>query len=573
MMTSDQLRELLDRLDGESADSLESEILEFKSWRESTSYRNRKRLVIEEIVALANHAGGTLILGVDDKARTRAGAIHGVGSLDANRLQREIYDGTDPHVTVSVTELNEPEGRVLALAVHDRMPPYTTSDGLAKVRVGSASQPLTGRALADLAAQRAFRDHTAEIAPEIEIGDLDPDQIRLLRETIVANGASRALANLEDAPLLAELGLVSRRGVALAGVLLLGGRAALAAAAPHHEVIIVRRASDAAAHDLRIDLRQPLLALLAEAERVLEAAKRVTVLQTEGFQHLEVPDFSWLAAREALLNALVHRDYRLPQSIHVELAPDRVEITSPGGFMGDITPANILRQSSIRRNPLLAEALQRIGHVERAGSGVAKIYDELLRFGKDPPRYHGGESQVRLAVPAAVRAEFALFIHAEQRKGAAFSVDDLILLHGTSRRGALNRWSAAELLQLEPDAAAERLASLRERGYLAAQGRGSGAHYEFAGPFAHLAADAGDGESAPPAQQEATMRVLAALRGRGRLANADIRGLTGLSAVGARRLLKGLREQGLVELRGRGRGAHYLPARPAPGGNGSAAPE
>ena len=570
-MNSEELRGILDRLDGESADALESETLEFKSWRESVSLKHRRRLVIEEIVALANQAGGTLILGVDDKERTRADAIHGVGSLDANRLQREIYDGTDPHITVSVTELNESEGRVLALAVHDRMPPYTTTDGMAKIRVGTASQPLTGRALADLAAQRAFRDHTAEIAPEIEIGDLDEAQIRLLRETIVANGASRALANLEDEPLLAELGLASRRGIALAGVLLLGSRAALAAAVPYHEVIIVRRTGDAAPHDLRIDLKQPLLALLAEAERVLEANKRVAVLQTEGFQHLEVPDFSWLAAREALLNALVHRDYRLPQSIHVELAPGRVEITSPGGFMGDITPANILRQSSVRRNPLLAEALQRIGHVERAGSGVAKIYDELLRFGKDPPRYDGGESQVRLTVPTATRGEFALFIHAEQRKGAAFSVDDLILLHGASRRGALNRWSAAELLQLEPDAAAARLASLRERGYLDSQGRGSGTHYEFTGEFGYLADGADPGEPAPRAQQEATMHVLAALRERGRLANADIREITGLSAVGARRLIKGLREQGLVELRGRGRGAHYLPARSVSVGNGSTA--
>lgn len=176
-MTPDELRRVLDRLDGESAGSLESETLEFKAWREGTGARQRRRTAIEEIVALANQRGGTLILGVEDDKRTRAEAIHGVGSLDANRLQREIYDGTDPHITVSVTELHEPEGRVLALAVHDRMPPYTTTEGLAKIRVGSSSQPLTGRALADLAAQRAFRDHTAEIAEGIEIGDLDPAEL------------------------------------------------------------------------------------------------------------------------------------------------------------------------------------------------------------------------------------------------------------------------------------------------------------------------------------------------------------------------------------------------------------
>ena len=565
-MTADELRRVLDRLDGESADSLESETLEFKAWREGTGIRQRRRTVIEEIVALANQRGGTLILGVEDDKRTRAEAIHGVGSLDANRLQREIYDGTDPHITVSVTELHEPEGRVLALAVHDRMPPYTTTDGLAKIRVGSSSQPLTGRALADLAAQRAFRDHTAEIAEGIEIGDLDPAELGRLRTALAAGGAPPGLAELGDGALLEEMGLASRRGTTVAAVLLAGTRAALARAAPYHEATIIRRPREAGAPELRIDLKQPLLSLLSEAERVLEANKRVTVLQPEGFQHLEVPDFSPLAAREALLNALVHRDYRLPQSIQAEIGPDRVEITSPGGFMGDITPANILRQSSVRRNPLLAEALQRLGLVERAGTGVGKIYEELLRFGKDPPRYEGGESQVRLTLPTAVRAEFALFVYEERRRGAEFALDDLIALHGASRRGALNRWSAAELLQLDPEAAAERLAALRERGYLAPRGRGPGTHYAPAGAFEHLAEGAEAGEPAARAASEAAVQVLAALRERGRLGNSEIRGITGLSAAGARRLLGQLREQGAVELRGRGRGAHYVPAGPGGGG-------
>lgn len=88
--------------------------------------------------------------------------------------------------------------------------------------------------------------------------------------------------------------------------------------------------------------------VLDEVQRLLDANLRVSTADISGFQQMELPDISWWAAREAVLNALVHRDYFLHQSIHLTLHDGRAEITSPGGFTGGVTARNVLRYPPVR---------------------------------------------------------------------------------------------------------------------------------------------------------------------------------------------------------------------------------
>lgn len=187
------------------------------------------------------------MLGVTDGKHTRAEAIHGVGALDPNDLRRDIYDGTEPHILVEIHELPEPEGRILVIRVPPGMPPHTTTDGVARIRVGKDSKPLTGSSLANLVVSSGRRDLTAEVLPDASPSDLDPDQFRRLRKLIRANAGQDDLADLDDG-----------KTTALAAVLLLGTRPALSRCIPRHELVFSRSRAGTA-YEVRRDLRTPLL--------------------------------------------------------------------------------------------------------------------------------------------------------------------------------------------------------------------------------------------------------------------------------------------------------------------------
>lgn len=560
MLTLDQVRAQLERLEGEPADAVESESLEFKSWNPTRSaHKSQVREIRETVVAFANAQGGLLVLGVADRKRTRAAAIHGVGPLDADALRRDIYDGTEPHILTEIYELQEPEGRVLVIRVPPGMPPHTTSDGVARIRIGKESKPLTGSNLANLVVSRGRRDLTAEILPDVCPSDLDPDQFRRLRSLIRADAERSDLAALSDRKLTEALGLTSERGVTLSAVLLLGTRPTLSRCVPRHELVFTRiRGSKR--YDIRRDLRTPLLETLEGVRSLLDANLRVMPIGPTGFHQLEIPDITWWIAREAVLNALVHRDYFLHQSIHLTLLADRMEITSPGGFIGGVTAQNILRHPPVRRNPLLADVLQTIGLVNRLGLGVDRIYEESLSLGKDLPRYEADESHVKLVLPTRTHADFARFVQDMRGEGQALGIDDLIVLRGLVRRPVLDRWSASRLLQLSEREAAAALVSLRKRGFLVSHGRGRGTRYSLARRYTGLFASADAVSDVWLDEESVKLRLLAILPERGRVTNAEIRRLSGYSRYQVLKLMRSLREEGLVEVRGRGRAAHYVPA-------------
>jgi ATP-dependent DNA helicase RecG len=555
-----EIRAFLQRLEGEPADAIESETVECKPWEvPARPFDSLVRDVREAVVCLANARGGTIILGVSDRKRTRHEAIHGVGPVDAQDLRRRIYDGTEPRILVEIEELVEPEGRLLLVRVPRGMPPHTTTEGVGRIRVGKECKPLTGSALSRLMFAGGQRDLTAEALPDATQADLDPEQIGLLQRTIQAEGGSPGLSGISPDELLNNLELIRDGEVTLAALLLLGRAPAIARWVPQHEVVFLRFKT-ATKYDVRHDLKGPLLSILHAMERMLTAHMHITNLETDGFGQLTIPDVTWWAAREAILNALVHRDYFLRQSVYVELHRDRLVVSSPGGFMGGVTPANVLRHPPARRNPLLASALQSVGLVNRAGLGVDRIYEELLRLGKGMPGYEADESMVRLTLPTRTHPAFARFVAAETREGRRLDLDDLIALRAVTERGFLDRWTAAQRLQLSEEEAAARLVSLRERGFLAPQGRGRGTTYRLARHLSDLLRGHAETDREFPLDAEAVcLRVEAILGERGALTNAEVRRLSGFSRTEVLRLLRAMADQGIVALRGRGRAAHYVP--------------
>ena len=133
--------------------------------------------------------------------------------------------------------------------------------------------------------------------------------------------------------------------------------------------------------DIKIQ-RGNLFTLLKEAELYIKQHIKWRV-QFGKLEREEIPEIPVGAIREALVNSLCHRDYRIPKGNEVAIFKDRVEIYNPGSFPEGLTPEDFLsgKERSILRNPLIAEILFRSKDIEKWGSGLKRIHDECRERG------------------------------------------------------------------------------------------------------------------------------------------------------------------------------------------------
>lgn len=557
---TDELQALLDRLDDETADSLECETLEIK--RRPRDREELKKWLVKSAVCFANQRGGCVLVGVNDRTKGRSKAITGIGDLPYRGIERDVYDATDPHILIEIEEMTVAEGTILAAHVPKGIPPHTTSNGKAWVRIEDHCMPLTGSTMVRMISSSGSLDMSAAPVEGASLGDLSPEALQRCREYLQRRPGLSSLAAEDDEALLSALRLASSGAPTRAALILLGKPEAIARYLPQHEITVLRYAASAK-YDRRQDMRGPLLLELRRIENELAAASAIRMVQPHGFAQLELPTIDWEVAREAILNAVAHRDYFLRQGVIVALRRDQVEIISPGGFLDGITPANVLRHHPLHRNKLLASALQQLNFVDQVGAGVDRIYERLLRAGSRLPTYTADESSVSLTLPLGGSDEFAAWVVEHEAENGELDLDRLIILRRLVEVGALDRWSAAECLQTHETTAAERLAAMRSEGLVVARGRGRATTYELPRPLSQRLRGRAVTDADHPLDRESIrLRILALLRERGRLTNAEIRDFSGYSRQQVLAIEKALEREGLIEMHGHGRGAHITLAEP-----------
>lgn len=125
-----------------------------------------------------------------------------------------------------------------------------------------------------------------------------------------------------------------------------------------------------------------LIYLLKSGSEFIRNNSKVRFVK-EAQYRVDKPDYAERAVTEALVNALIHRNYIvLGSEIHIDMFDDRVEITSPGGMFGggSIQEYDIYSMRSMRRNPIIADLFHRMKYMERRGSGLRKIVTETEKL-------------------------------------------------------------------------------------------------------------------------------------------------------------------------------------------------
>lgn len=541
----------------------ESLAVEFKGERRG---QLPDREIYETVVCLANSAGGVILVGVeDDGSVTGARSRHG-STTDPYLLQAAIFNNTAPPVNTRVS-LHEVGGQPVVAVEIDAYPEIcATRDGRCLRRVmsahGPACLPFYPYEHASRRGDLGLLDYSAQVVEGAAWSDLDPLEIERLRQTVEQREGDRALLSLDDAQLAQALRLVESRDGELvpnvSGLLILGREAALRQFVPTHEVAF--QVLDAGGSVLVNDWwAAPLLRTLEAVEQRFAARNPEQEVQL-GLLRLPIPDYSPEAFREALSNAVLHRDYSRRGAAYVQLQAESLLISNPGGFLEGITLDNLLVHEPKPRNPRLAEACRRIGLVETTGRGIDKIYLGQLRYGRPLPDYFQSDREgVRLVLRGgAASLAFAAFVYEQHRAGRALRLEDLLLLNCLQYERRLNAEAVGRLLQRGEVHARAVLERLVEAGLLEARGERRGRVYHLsAALYRRLGEPAGYVRARGFDTIRAEAMVLQYTEAHRRITRSEAAGLCSLTDDQASTLLRRLTREGKLVMRGARRGAYY----------------
>ncbi|MDE2682870.1 MAG: putative DNA binding domain-containing protein [Chloroflexota bacterium] len=341
-----------------------------------------------EICAFANATGGVILIGVDD-----AGTIMGVP--DHNRLKSQVQSvarSADPPVAVEV----ESEGDVLRVTVPEQYGKPYSFGGRFFIREGATCQQLS-------------RDEIREFFFKEGLIRLDETPCNAFDPSVEitpgrwAEFAERAGIDpgLDPMKVLENLHLVKDTSMTYAGAWLLADDITRFTLQAGVTCAVFRGNSKTHILD-RKEFHGNLYAIYQEVMAYFQAKLNSALIPNAAGrdERLELPE---RALREALVNAIAHRDYRSTANVQVYIFRDRVEIVTPGGLPAGMREED-LGSRSVPRNPLLFSMLYRMRLVEQIGSGIRRIRDACREHGVEEPSIEVSPDWVTVTFPRSVEA-------------------------------------------------------------------------------------------------------------------------------------------------------------------------
>ena len=319
----------------------------------------------KDLVCFANTDEGQLILGVA-KSRT----VVGVTDSDAvNRMVENVaYNNCEPPIAVVQEVLDEGGKQVVVVDIpKGDQRPYRTNSDRYYVRTSSGCRPASGKELLRLfqATESLYYDETP--LPRLGIQDLDLDAVdRYLDQT------GQLDLGLDRDRLLHNWGLLSKDHPTIAGLVLFGREPQRHLPFAQINAARIPGADSAIEPSDRKDLTGRLLDVLDDARRFLYIHLRVPH-EIRGFEPEPKPELPEEALREAIVNAVAHRDYTVRGPVRLFILDDRVEIHTPGRPPNTVTEEAMRAGVHVVRNPRIYARLSDAGLVTRAGTGIRRI--------------------------------------------------------------------------------------------------------------------------------------------------------------------------------------------------------
>lgn len=525
--------------------------------------------LVETAVGMTNTDGGDIYLGIEDDG-TPTG-LHDQ-HLDVSILPALIANRTIPPLGVRVEAVPVGDLMVARIAVPPSRNLVGTASGkMLRRRLLADGKPETvGMSPLELTQRLStlhIVDPSSQPLADAMLADFDPLERERLRQIIRKYNGEKSLLDLLDDDLDGVLGFVTEvdgiRRPTLAGLLCLGYTSSLRRLIPSHEAAFQVLQGTEVRYNPSF-LRDPLLKLIEHFLDLFNARNNEQEIQV-GLFRVPIPDFDPRAFREALINAFTHRDYARIGTVQLQLTDDALTISNPGGFVEGVTLDNLLTVRPTPRNPVLADALKRIGLAERTGRGVDRIYEGMLRYGRPAPSYAASTATSVVVNLPRVSADLdfmAMVRREEERAGHDLPVESLIVLARLREGRRLDIGELAAAMQRPEIPARAVVERLVESGLLEAHGATRGRTYMLSAQVYQVSGDrAGYVRQAGFDAIQREQMVMKYVKVHGRITRREVMELCRVSNDVAFRLLRKLVKAKSLEKQGATRGAVYTQPR------------
>ena len=336
------------------------------------------------IIAFANTRGGELLIGVEDD-----GTVLGVTNVDETMLKvtNAARDSIKPDVTMFLLcEKRELDGKdIVAVSVQKgtACPYYLASKGLRPegvfVRQGASSVPATGSAILKMIKETDGDDYESARSLNQELTFEDTERFFLEENIPLGPEQKRTLGLTREDGVFTNLGLL------------------LSDQCMHTTKIAVFQGSSKMVFKDRAEFSGSLFRQVEDIYTYIDRFNRVRA-EFPGLKRVDTRDYPQEALREALFNAIVHRDYSYSGSTLISIFDDRIEFVTLGGLPKGIAMSDVMMGVSVPRNRSLANIFYRLHLIEAFGTGMLKIKECYAGY-PCQPAVETSENAFKMALP------------------------------------------------------------------------------------------------------------------------------------------------------------------------------
>jgi len=384
---------------------------------------------VKTLVAFANGYNGVpkgfMLVGVD-----KVGNIVGLKE-DPDDLQRRISslcrDSCEPPLAPKMSIFSFNSKKILVIEVERSNSRPHRFKGVCYIRVGSTTRKATPNEEFKLREEILYRPFDDRIVPEATIKDIDIHKVyeyyRMTRSEEATEYEDRDPSALIEALGLARKGEDGILRPTVAAILVFGKNPQRFFPLSSVNAIRFRGTTLADSQLDRREIKGTVDRIIEESVSFIQKFSTIgSIITSDAIKRLDITEYPGFAIREAIANAVTHRDYADPGSqIDLYMFDDRIEIRNPGTLGGGITVEDLINQTGKRwlRNPTIAGLLLELRYIEKAGTGIPRMFRALRENGSPDPEFIVDNNSVKVIIRAhpdyAARRKFEEGLLAKDR--------------------------------------------------------------------------------------------------------------------------------------------------------------